>query len=54
LPGPPARNDQVNPAKEDPVPHIFVLAAVGKAIAFIIIILILAVIGFFTLVKKAL
>lgn len=36
------------------MPGIFVLAVVGKAIAFIIIILILAVIGFFTLVKKAL
>ena len=33
---------------------IFVLAALGKAFAFIIVILILAVIGLFTLVKKAL
>ena len=36
------------------MPGIFVLAFVGKAIAFIVIILILAVIGFFTLVRKAL
>jgi len=36
------------------VPGIFLLAFVGKAIAFIVIILVLAVIGLFTLVKKAL
>jgi hypothetical protein len=34
--------------------EIFVVAAVGKAIGFILVVLILAVIGFFTLVKKAL
>ena len=36
------------------MPGIFVLAFVGKAIALIVVILILAVIGFFALVKKAL
>lgn len=36
------------------MPGIFLLAFVGKAIAFIVIILVLAVIGLFTLVKKAL
>ena len=36
------------------MPEIFVLGFVGKAIGFIIVLVILAVIGFFTLLKKAL
>jgi len=43
----------VNTAKENLMPGVFVVAVVGKAIAFIIIVLILAVIGLFTLLKKA-
>ena len=35
------------------MPGIFVVAFVGKAIAFIIVLFILAVIGLFTLIKKA-
>jgi hypothetical protein len=35
------------------MPGVFVVAFVGKAIAFVIIILILAAIGLFTLLKKA-
>jgi hypothetical protein len=36
------------------MPGIFVVGFVGKAIGFIIVVFILAVIGLFTLVKKAL
>jgi hypothetical protein len=36
------------------MPGIFVLGFVGKAIGFIIVVFILAVIGLFTLLKKAL
>ncbi len=35
------------------MPGIFVLGFIGKAIAFIIVIFILAVIGLFALLKKA-
>jgi hypothetical protein len=35
------------------MPGIFVVAFVGKALAFIVIVLILAVIGLFALLKKA-
>jgi hypothetical protein len=35
------------------MPGIFVVGFVGKAIAFIVIVLVLAVIGLFTLLKKA-
>jgi hypothetical protein len=39
---------------KDVTMEIFFVAAIGKAIGFILIVLILAVIGFFTIVKKAL
>ena len=54
LPEVSTRNEQVKTAKEDHVPGIFVVAFVGKAFAFIVIVFILAVIGLFTLMKKAL
>jgi hypothetical protein len=44
---------QGEPAKGGTMPGIFVIGFVGKAIAFIIVVFILAVIGLFALLKKA-